>query len=78
MRAETVARISEALRRLDAGDYGICRGCGAEIAGRRLRALPFAVRCRTCEEQIEREVARAERPASGSQHEPLFPELAEV
>ena len=53
MRAKTVSRIDEALVRLDAGRYGACVECGRGIAARRLRALPFAVRCQRCEERHE-------------------------
>jgi DnaK suppressor protein len=55
MRAETLTRIDDALSRLDAGEYGSCLECDGEIAERRLRALPFAVRCQACEESRERE-----------------------
>ncbi|HEY8537078.1 MAG TPA: TraR/DksA C4-type zinc finger protein [Vicinamibacterales bacterium] len=58
MKAETLNRINEALARLDEGAYGNCYECGEEISEARLRALPFAVRCKDCEEA--REVA-AER-----------------
>jgi DnaK suppressor protein len=34
-------------------DYGDCFECGDEIAEARLRALPFAVRCRECEQSRE-------------------------
>jgi DnaK suppressor protein len=53
MRAETLTRIDEALVRLDAGEYGSCVECEGDIAERRLRALPFAVRCQACEEHRE-------------------------
>jgi DnaK suppressor protein len=53
MRAETLTRIDEALRRLDAGQYGRCFECGGAIAVERLRALPFAVRCVDCEQKRE-------------------------
>ena len=53
MKAETVKRIDTALRRLDEGTYGDCFECGNEIAGVRLRALPFALRCKDCEEMHE-------------------------
>ena len=53
MRGETLARIDAALRRLDAGTYGTCGDCGQPIAAGRLRALPFAARCRPCEEARE-------------------------
>ena len=58
MKAETLNKINEALGRLEEGLYGNCFECGEEIAEARLRALPFAVRCKDCEEA--REVA-AER-----------------
>ena len=53
MKAETLNKIDVALRRLNEGAYGVCFECGAEIAERRLRALPFAVRCKDCEEAHE-------------------------
>ncbi|HWQ00469.1 MAG TPA: TraR/DksA family transcriptional regulator [Vicinamibacterales bacterium] len=53
MKAETLSRIDEALARLEEGSYGYCFECGAEISERRLRALPFAVRCKDCEEARE-------------------------
>ncbi len=55
-RAVELRRIAAALARIDEGDYGTCLECGEEIAEVRLRALPFAVRCKGCEEL--REVAR--------------------
>src|SRR5215217_8693076 len=56
MKAETLHKIEEALRRLEEGTFGYCFECGEEISERRLRALPFAVRCKDCEEA--REVAQ--------------------
>jgi len=53
MKAETLSKINEALARLEEGAYGYCFECGQEIARPRLRALPFAVRCRDCEEARE-------------------------
>ena len=53
MKAETASKINEALVRLEEGRYGLCFECGDEIAQPRLRALPFAVRCKDCEEAIE-------------------------
>jgi DnaK suppressor protein len=69
MKSETLNKINDALARLEQGDYGNCFDCGAEIAEKRLRALPFAVRCKDCEEarevaeQRERQIA-ARRGAS--------------
>jgi DnaK suppressor protein len=53
MKAETLNKIDEALARLEEGSYGYCFECGEEIAQQRLRALPFAVRCKECEEARE-------------------------
>jgi len=55
MKAETLARLDEALVRLDAGKYGSCFECKLDISDRRLRALPFAVRCQPCQDQREQE-----------------------
>src|SRR5262245_46404710 len=53
MKSETLNKVNTALRRLDDGTYGDCFECGEEIAPARLRALPFAVRCKDCEEARE-------------------------
>ena len=57
--AEMADKITEALARVDAGDYGRCRECGEDIPGKRLRALPFATRCRECQEAFETAERRA-------------------
>ena len=53
MKAETLNKIDDALARLEQATYGNCFECGEEIAEKRLRALPFAVRCKDCEEAKE-------------------------
>jgi DnaK suppressor protein len=69
MKSETLHRIEEALTRLDEGTFGNCFECGDEISERRLRALPFAVRCKDCEEARElaerRERVLSQRRPSG-------------
>jgi DnaK suppressor protein len=70
MKSETLNKINDALTRLEQGDYGNCFECGEEIAEKRLRALPFAVRCKDCEEAREvaeqRERQMAARRGSSS------------
>lgn len=70
MKAETLNKIGEALGRLEEGRYGKCFECGDEISEQRLRALPFAVRCKDCEEAREnaqqRERVLAQRRGSSS------------
>jgi DnaK suppressor protein len=58
MKAETLTRINEALGRLEENNFGHCNECGEEISPQRLRALPFAIRCKDCEEARERAMAR--------------------
>jgi len=64
MQGETLRRIGDALDRLDEGSYGLCSHCGAEISARRLEALPFATRCRGCEQAHEKEDRNHASPAS--------------
>jgi DnaK suppressor protein len=70
MKAETLSKIEEALRRLEENTFGYCFECGEGISERRLRALPFAVRCKDCEEARElaqqRERVVAQRRGSSS------------
>ncbi len=47
--------VDEALERLDAGTYGTCVRCGAEIPAERLEALPWAARCIDCQRLAARE-----------------------
>ena len=71
MKSETLNKINEALRRLEEGTYGNCFECGDEIAEARLRALPFAVRCKDCEEARENAENR-ERMAARKSSSALF------
>jgi RNA polymerase-binding transcription factor len=72
MRANTVIRIDHALVRLEAGEYGSCSECSGEISERRLRALPFAVRCQACEGKREEAQGRARQFAHERGSFPLF------
>jgi RNA polymerase-binding transcription factor DksA len=54
MNAETLRLLDAALLRLDHGAYGQCVECRQAIAEQRLRALPFVVRCRDCEDAYEK------------------------
>jgi RNA polymerase-binding transcription factor DksA len=46
----TIADIDAALARIEAGTYGRCTGCQAEIPAERLELRPFARTCVTCTE----------------------------
>lgn len=43
-----IEAIEDALARIDAGTYGVCRSCGESIAIGRLKAIPFARTCIDC------------------------------
>jgi RNA polymerase-binding transcription factor DksA len=43
-----IAEVDDALRRVDAGTYGVCERCGQPIADERLAARPFARFCMAC------------------------------
>lgn len=72
LKSETLHKVNEALRRLDQGTYGNCFECGDEISHARLRALPFALRCRDCEEARETTEERARVAAQHRGSRPLF------
>lgn len=45
---DELAKIAGALRRMDAGDYGVCVECGLAIDSGRLEAYPYAQECIDC------------------------------
>jgi RNA polymerase-binding transcription factor DksA len=47
-------RLSDALRRLHDGEYGVCMECGAAVSAARLQVMPEAQTCVRCQEAIER------------------------
>jgi DnaK suppressor protein len=59
---ELLGEISAAIKRVDAGTYGLCEGCVAEgksnskcwIPKLRLKAVPWARNCVECERKRER------------------------
>jgi len=49
--AKILQAIEEALRRIDAGSFGVCRDCGEMIAEARLNAIPWTRVCIKCKEK---------------------------
>ena len=72
MKSETLNKVNDALAKLERGDYGFCFECGEEIAEKRLRALPFAVRCKDCEEARETAEQRERQQAQRRGASALF------
>ncbi len=50
-----IAKIKEALERIDTGTYGICELCGEEISQARLKARPVTTLCIDCKKRQETE-----------------------
>ncbi len=50
IRRRMLKEIEGALRRVAAGTYGICEGCGGNISTNRLKAIPWARYCLICQE----------------------------
>jgi RNA polymerase-binding transcription factor len=52
-RARQLGEVTRALEDINAGRYGLCRDCGEPIAKARLKVMPFATRCVSCQARIE-------------------------
>lgn len=48
-----IAKIKDALERLEVGTYGICEECGEDISEKRLRARPVTTLCIDCKKKQE-------------------------
>ena len=46
--------VEEALDRIETGAFGVCLGCEEEIPEKRLRAVPWASHCLSCQEKLDR------------------------
>ena len=56
LKVKEVERIEEAIQRIDKGKYGRCRDCSHWIRPARLQVQPYAVRCRSCQEKLEKTI----------------------
>lgn len=57
-----VAKVKEALQRVEDGTYGICEHCGEDISEKRLEARPVTtscIECKTEEEELEKQAGHA-------------------
>ena len=53
IRRNQLTALEEAQRRVEAGTYGRCEGCGEPIDIQRLRVMPFAAYCVNCQKEQE-------------------------
>ena len=56
--------VRAAIARVDEGTYGVCVDCEERIPSRRLEAVPWACRCRECQESFENAEFQEERLAA--------------
>lgn len=49
-----LVQIEGALKRIEAGTFGLCQTCGKPIAPERLEALPWALDCIDCHAKMRR------------------------
>jgi DnaK suppressor protein len=61
--------VKDALRRIQAGDFGTCVDCESAINPKRLAAVPWAARCIQCQEAADRDLQEGtESPSATFQH----------
>lgn len=53
-----IKEIDDALKRIEAGTYGLCESCDIDISIPRLKASPIAKLCIECQEDAEKDSRR--------------------
>jgi DnaK suppressor protein len=74
---EKLLAIEGALEKIREGTYGVCEDCGDEIGSRRLKAMPLAKSCVTCQSRTEKEIAHQRFSEERLSNRPLISEIAE-
>ncbi len=54
---EKLQAINEALEKIREGSYGICEECGDKIGPGRLKVMPLAKYCVSCQSKLEKEIS---------------------
>ena len=54
LKYQELENFEQALMRIESGTYGHCIDCGGSIGAARLEVMPAAVRCRKCQERLEK------------------------
>ena len=60
--------LRQAFDLMENGTYGICEDCGESVAAARLKAIPWARCCVTCQEMRDREVNEADVFPQAARH----------
>jgi DnaK suppressor protein len=54
---EKLQAINEALEKINEGSYGVCEECGDKIGAGRLKVMPLAKYCVSCQSKLEKEIS---------------------
>ncbi|HYB19542.1 MAG TPA: TraR/DksA family transcriptional regulator [Thermodesulfobacteriota bacterium] len=54
---EKLHAINEALEKLEEGTYGVCEECGDKIGAGRIKVMPLAKYCVSCQAKLEKEMS---------------------
>jgi DnaK suppressor protein len=54
LKYQELEEIEQALTRIESGTYGRCMDCGGRVGTARLEVMPASVRCRKCQEKLEK------------------------
>jgi DnaK suppressor protein len=54
---EKLMAITEALEKINEGTYGICEECGEKIGQGRIKVMPLAKLCVSCQSKLEKEMS---------------------
>ena len=74
---EKLLAVEEALEKIREGTYGTCAECGDEIGGGRLKVMPLAQLCVTCQSRIEKETEHQKFAREEMGQEELIREVPE-
>ena len=65
LKYEELQSIEQALARIDQGKYGRCQDCRRWIRPARLEIMPYAIRCRKCQDKRERRIRNTSASKTG-------------
>jgi DnaK suppressor protein len=61
-----LCRLEDALKAIDAGNFGLCASCDCEIPINRLKAIPWSLLCVRCQESADAAVAERDHVEKGA------------
>jgi DnaK suppressor protein len=68
---EKLQAINEALEKITDGSYGICEECGEKIGPGRIKVMPLARYCVSCQSKLEKEISLQRKAEEDQQYRGL-------